>query len=218
MLKMLLRVLWGVAAFAATTGGAMAAVTMYAKLVLPLYRRELSVIAPEYQVENFVLDIVHAQPAFGVTARNSDYLTGIDRSFPPRSLVFEFQILVTQGLQHVVMLLFVPLAWPGFTWKRRAASLVCAIPILILVEFADVPWALVGGLDSVKSGFVQTPDSLPAIWLHITATGGSFALGLAGGLLACQMSAIFENSRPRRFGRRGSGKRQASRKRAEVVS
>jgi hypothetical protein len=218
MPKVLLRILWAAAAFAAITACAIAAVKLYANLVLPLCRWELGLIAPEYQVENLVLDIYDAQPAFGVTARNSDYLSGIDRSFPPRSLVFEFQLLVTQGLQHVVMLLFVPLAWPGFTWKRRAVALVCTIPILILVESADVPWALVGGLDSVKGSFVQASDSLPMIWLHITATGGSFALGMAGGLLACQIPAIFENSRLRRPGRRKSGKRQASRKRATIAS
>ncbi len=120
-----------------------------------------------------------------------------------------------QGLAHVVMLLFVPLAWPGLTWKRRAVALACAIPILCLAESADVPWALVGGLDAVKSRFVPASDSLPIIWLHIMASGGSFALGLAGGLLACQMSAIFENSRLRKLRGGESGKRPASRKRGK---
>jgi hypothetical protein len=216
MRKALPHVLWAVVVYAALTACALAAVNLYAKLVLPFYRWELGLIAQDYQVENLDLDIALGQPAFGVTARNRDFISAIDRSFPARSLVFQFQFLVMQGLAHVVMLLFVPLAWPGLTWKRRAVALACAVPILCLVESADVPWALVGGLDAVKSRFVQGPDSLPMIWLHITASGGSFALGLAGGVLACQLSEIFENPRRRKLRRGESGTRSASKKHARI--
>ncbi len=193
MPKALLRALWAVTVYAAITACALAAVNLYAKSVLPFYRWELELIAPQYEVENLNLDTALAQPAFGIKAR--ELLSTIDGNFPPRSVVFESQILVMQGLQHVVMILFVPLAWPGFTWKRRALALACALPILCVVEAADVPWALVGGLDQVKNHLVQASDSLPTIWLHITASGGSLALGLAGGVLACQILSIFENSR-----------------------
>jgi hypothetical protein len=213
MPKALLHVLWAVAVYAILTACAVAAVNRYARLVLPFYRWELGLIAPEYRVENLDLDIALAQPAFGLKARDNDSLSIIDENLR-RNLVFRVQILVMQGLQHVVMLLFVPLAWPGFSWKRRAAALACAIPIICLVESADVPWALVGGLDVVKSRFVKGSDSLPMIWLHITSSGGSFALGLAGGALACQMSAFYENSRLRKLPRGKSGRRSASRKRA----
>jgi hypothetical protein len=216
MRRALLRVLWAIAVYAALTACALATVNLYAKFVLPFYRWELGLIAPEYQVESLKLDIALAQPAFTVKARNRDYLSSVDGSFPPRSLFFQFQFLVMQGLAHAVMLLFVPLAWPGLTWKRRALALACALPVLCLVESADVPWALVGGLDLVKSRFVQASDTLPMIWLHIAASGGSFALGLAGGVLACEMASIFENRRLRKLRRRESGARPASRKRAGV--
>jgi hypothetical protein len=216
MPKAISYVLWAVVVYAALTACALATLNLYAKSVLPFYRWELGLIAPEYQVENLALEMALAQPAFGVKATNSNYLSDIYRNFPPRSLVFEFHFLVTQGLAHVVMLLFVPLAWPGFGWKRRAMSLACAIPILFLVESADVPWALVGGLDAVKSSFVPASDSLPTIWLHITGSGGSFALGLAGGVLACRMPAIFEHSRLRKPRRGRSSTRSASRKRTRT--
>jgi hypothetical protein len=216
MPKAVSRVLWAVVIYAALTACALATLNLYARSVLPFYRWELGLIAPEYQVENLDLGTALAQPAFGVKATNNDYLSDIRANFPPRSLVFEFHLLVMQGLAHVVMLLFVPLAWPGFTRKRRAVALACAIPILFIVESADVPWALVGGLDAVKSNFVPASDSLPTIWLHIAGSGGSFALGLAGGVMACHMPAIFENSRLRKPTREGSGRRSASRKRARA--
>jgi hypothetical protein len=212
MPKVLLSVLWAVAVYAALTACALAAVNSYAKLMLPICRWELGLIAPEYEVENLDLDTALAQPAFGVKATNRDYLSGIDANFPPRSLVLQFQFLVMQGLAPVIMLLFVPMAWPGFTWKRRAVALACAVPILCLVEFADVPWALVGGLDAVKARFVQSSDSLPTIWLHISSSGGSFALGLAGGVLAC--AAVFENSGFHKLLKGKSARRSASKKRA----
>jgi hypothetical protein len=211
MPKALLRVLWAIAVYAALAGCALAAVSLYAKSVLPFYRWELGIIAPHYRVESLTLDIALAQPAFDLKAR-SDGSSAIDRNLP-RGLVLQVQILVMQGLSHVVMLLFVPLAWPGFTWKRRAAAVACAIPILCMVESVDVPWALVGGLDAVKSHFVQVSGSLPMIWLHIGDSGGSIALGLAGGVLACAMPDLFERSRRRRVDRGKSGRRPASRAR-----
>ena len=214
MPKALRNVLWAVAVYAALAACALAAVNLYAKSVIPFYRWELGLIAPEYDVEYLGLDVALAQPAFGVKARNAEYLSSIDRHFQPRSLLFEFQYLVMHGLAHVVMLLFVPLAWPGLTWKRRGAALAWAVPILCLVECADVPWALVGGLDAVKGQFVQASDSLPTIWLHITGSGGAFALGLAGGVLACRMPVVFRKSRRREPRQGKSGRRQASRKRA----
>jgi hypothetical protein len=215
MSRALLRVLWAVAVCAALTAFALATVVPYAKLVRPLYRWELGLIAPEYQVEKLDLDpdFSLTQPAFEIKAKNRDELSTVDGTLRPRSLVFTFHLLVMQALGHVVMLLFVPLAWPGLTWKRRAAALACAIPILFLVESADVPWALVGGLDVAKRQYVPGSDSLAAIWLHITSSGGSYALGLAGGVLACRISAIFEDSRVRKPRRDKSGKRSATRKR-----
>jgi hypothetical protein len=208
------RILWAVAVYAVLTACALAAINVYAKSVLPFYRWELGLIAPEYEVEKFDLDVALAQPAFGIKVTNRDELAAIGGNLPPHYMVFEFQILVTQALAHVVMLLFVPLAWPGFTWKRRATALACAVPILFLVESIDVPWALVGGLDTVRSHFAPAPDSLATIWLHITATGGSFALGLAGGLLACRLSALFEKSDRGIARSTKSSKRLAAKKRS----
>ncbi|MGO9336578.1 MAG: hypothetical protein ACLPY1_03620 [Terracidiphilus sp.] len=216
MRKALLRVLWAVAIYAALTLCALAAVNLYAKSVLPFYRWELGWIAPEYDVQQFDVDRARGELAFDVLATNRGHLYLIDRVVPPRSLTFRVHLLVMRGLEHTVMLLFVPLAWPGLGWKQRAVALAWAIPILCFVEFADLPWVMVGGFDQIKSRAFQTSDSLPIVWSQIEESGGSLALGLAGGGLACQMPAIFENSRLRKLRRGKSGKRPASRKRARI--
>jgi hypothetical protein len=97
----------------------------------------------------------------------------------------ECKILIMDGLQHVVLVLLVPLAWPGLDWKRRIAGLAFAIPVLCFVEFADLPWTIVGDLDTAKAELTSSSSSSVAmIWREILATGGRLALGLAGGLLA----------------------------------
>jgi hypothetical protein len=191
VLRVLQPVLWAAVVYAALTLCAQAAIQPYAEFVRPFYRWELGWIAPDYQVQQFDIDRPRGELAFNVLATNRGYLVNLSRVIPPRSLTFRVHILVMRGLEHVVMLLLVPLAWPGLTWKRRLAAVACAIPLLCLVEFADLPWVMVGGFDSLRSQYVPAPDSFPMIWSQIEETGGHFALALFAGVLACEMSSVF---------------------------
>ncbi len=187
-------ILWAVLVYAALTVCALAAIHPYAQIVRPFYRWELSFIAPAYSVQQFDIDRARGELAFDVSATNREVLLDIGRRIPPRSQTFRVHILVLRGLEHVVILLLVPLAWPGLLWKRRLLSLACALPILCLVEFADLPWVIVGGFDSLRSQLLSTPDTLPMIWAQIEETGGHFALALVGGVLACWLPSILQPS------------------------
>jgi hypothetical protein len=214
--KMLPRVLWAIAVYAALTMCALVAVNLYAKLVRPFYRWELAWIAPDYEVRQFDIDRARGELAFDVLATNNEVLFLTDRFIPPHVQTFRIHFLVMRGLAHVILLLFVPLAWPGLGWKQRTLALAWAIPILCLVEFVDLPLVMAGAFDTMKSKLVPTPDSLAMIWDQIEETGGYIALGLAGGVLACQMPAFFEKARPRRLHRRESRKHFESRARAKA--
>jgi len=215
MPKTLLRVLWAVVVYMALSGCALLLREVYASAVLPVYRWELSWIAPDFEVQKFAIDHSDSQPKFSVIALGRRY---VQVGGQPHLLttVYQSSFQVTSALQHAVLLLFVPLAWPGLTLKRRLAGAIFAIPILCALEFADVPWSLVGALDAARASSWNGPETLATLWEILLGTGGRLALALAGGALACQTSYVFENSRPRKVNRRKSGARPAMRKHARM--
>lgn len=183
--KVALSGLWAFTVYTVLTVCALALVDAYGEAVLPLYRWEVGWVAPQYQLRDLNVDRASAEPTFKVTARNNDYLYVDGKVFSPGSCIFRGAVGFEPGLQHVVLVLLVPLAWPGLTWKRRVAALACAIPVLGVLEFVDIPLAIVGGLDLTNATYNHTPDSLAMVWSQILDTGGRLALGLAGGLVAC---------------------------------
>jgi len=214
--KLLLSGLWAVAVFAALSGCALLLTNAYGNAVLPFYRWELSSIAPDYEVRKLDVDHSDRQPKFNIKALDTQYVYQGDLLQPPGTVTYTTSVLVMYGLQHVVLVFFVPLAWPGLTWKRRLAAVMYAIPALCAIEFVDIPWCLVGGLEGAKSDMAHTSETFATIWGVLLDTGGRLALGLAGGVLACEMPSIFENSQLRKLRRRKSAKCPPSRKRAKV--
>jgi hypothetical protein len=146
--------------------------------VLPFYRWELNWIAPSYDVQALTVDRSEPQPMFSVVASSEGKL-------------LQCQVLVMHGIQHVVFVLLVPLAWPSLDWKRRLIGLAFSAPILFIVEFADIPWAIVGGLDLGRADFAMSTASAATVWMEILNTGGRLALGLAGGMLACIFARFY---------------------------
>jgi hypothetical protein len=192
--RVLLAGLWAVAVYAVLTACALAAVNLYGEAMLPFYRWELGWIAPEYEVQYLDVDHSSAQPKFSIKVRDNEYMSIDGKLHAPGSLTDEYRILVMDGLQPVVLVLWVPLAWPKLSLKRRLAAVACAMPVLLVVEFADIPWAMVGGLDEAKASLTHASASFPMIWREMLSTGGRLALGLAGGLVACGIARILQRS------------------------
>lgn len=185
--------LWIVTVYAALTIAALLATNVYGELVLPFYGWELGWIAPNYEIKTLEVDRWGTQPVFKVVVEDRE-LGFIDGRLRPVGGM-ECQVLVMHGLQHVVLLLLVPLAWPGLNSKRRLLALLFALPLLLMVEFADIPWAIVGGLDSERADLTNGASSLAVTWMEILNTGGRLALGLAGGLAACGIALALGESR-----------------------
>jgi len=180
--------------YAALTVVALTVVNAYGNAVLPLYRWELGWLAPNYQIQTLKIEGADAEPVFRIVVRDSD-LVSVDGHLQNGPTI-GCEALVMYGLQHMVLVLLVPLAWPGLGWKDRVAGLVFSLPVLLFVELADMPVVIVGGLDAAKVDLCISSVSLPVVWMKIMDTGGRLALGLAGGLLACRSAALFYRSSP----------------------
>jgi hypothetical protein len=191
MRRALWRILWAVAVYAALSVCALLLTDVYATVVLPVYRWELNWIAPRYEVQKLEIDRSESQPKFSVIALGRRYVR-IGGEPHLLTTVYQSSFQVMSALQHVVLLFFVPLAWPGVTLKRRLSAVFFAIPILCALEFADVPWSLIGALDATRASAGNGPETVATIWEVLMGTGGRLALSLAGGLLAVWGSNFIE--------------------------
>jgi hypothetical protein len=156
--------------------------------MLPLYRWELSSMAPQYEIRLLTFDESDASSPlrdaqFKVAVRDTDHLLPGDRSSMLNHL--GCRVSAMPGLQHFVLVLLIPLAWPGLGWKARLIGVAAALPLLAALEWADTPWVIVGCLDRGSASITGEPASAAALWADLLDSGGRLALSLAGGLLAC---------------------------------
>lgn len=184
---------WAVTVYVVLSVCTLISVDAYGHAMLSFCRWELGWVAPQYGVQQLYVGRSNSEPAFNIAARNNDYVYVDGELDPPGRFTLQATIAVMPGLQYVVLVLLVPLAWPGLAWKRRLAALACAIPILCAVEFVDIPLHMVGGLDLAIAAHNHAPDTLAMTLAQILDTGGRLVLGLTGGLAACGIAAIFKN-------------------------
>jgi hypothetical protein len=178
--------------YATLTICALAAVDLYAQTMLPFYRWELGWIAPDYKIEQFFVVRSGGQLGFGVKALGNEYVLPNGHVLPAGAFECSTAIIVMEGLQHVVLVLLVPLAFPGLTWRRRLTSLAFALPILFIAECTDVPLDILGGLDQSRAGLLHIGPSWAAVCFELLSSGGALALALSGGLLACGGGYLIE--------------------------
>lgn len=144
-------------------------------------------MAPNYKIQKMELDRSGPEPQFTVVARDNDFFfTGGQLR---TGATLRCQILVLEGLQHFVIVLLAPLAWPGLRWRTRLMGLAFALPILIVLECLDTPWSIIGAFDFGTTTSLNA--SLARIWAEINS-GGRLALSLAGGLIACGAGRVFQ--------------------------
>ena len=181
--------LWALTVYVALTALSLSILSIYGQTIIPFYRWELGRIASSYRVQTITFDQSGMDPLFKVRARRL-IVSG------PYAMLYDVSSIAwaMAGLQHFVLVLLIPLAWPGLKLRQRLLSLPVAIPFLIAFEWADTPWSIVSGLDLGSVSVTGGPIPSATIWTEILNAGGRLALSLAGGLLACGGGYFIEQS------------------------
>jgi hypothetical protein len=174
--------LWALGIYAALLAFSLSVVGVYGQEIVSFYRWELSKIAPEYIIQTIKFDQTGADPVFKVRARHAVLIGG--GSFEVMADVGS-DFWAMAGLEHLVLVMLIPLAWPGLKRRQRLLSVLAAIPILIALEWLDTPWSIVGILD--QESFVNSggPVTAAMYWAVMLNSGWRVAMSLTGGLLAC---------------------------------
>ncbi len=187
--------LWALAVYAGLTASSVALIGAYGRAMLPFYRWELSTIAPGYEIRLLTFDQAETtselrDAQFKIAVRDSDHLRPGDRASMLNHL--GCRVSAMPGLQHLVLVLLIPFAWPGLAWRVRLFGVAAALPLLAALEWADTPWVIVGCLDRGSAMITGAPATGAAIWANLLDSGGRLALSLACGLLACGIGYLMQ--------------------------
>lgn len=159
----------------------------YVEFLLPAYRWEIAIFMPEYRIVSLGIHDIHGESAIRLTLELVRYLSVGSQLFPPGGIVFG-STLTGQALQHPIVLLSLVVAWPARDVRERTMSLLAAIPFLLLLEWLDIPWVLMGSVqDLVFARVAPDETSAAIIWMNFLNGGGRFALAIAAalGALGC---------------------------------
>jgi hypothetical protein len=166
-------------------------VPFYGQRILPYYRRELSTIAPQYNIRSLTFDQSGTDPRFNIRATYIVFRDVFGGRLAIRNEA-EGSVNVMVGLQHLIFVLIIPLAWPGLKLRQRLISLLLTLPALVALDWADTPWGLVTQLDLRSASTTGAPLSNAEIWFAILNAGGRPALSILVGLLACGFGYFIE--------------------------
>lgn len=158
----------------------------YVSLMLPWYRIAFARIAPDYAVLALTLVQQSGGDVIALSAQTRAPISAGGFVVPPGVAVAS-STLAGHAVQHPLFLFGVLLAWPGLGIPRRLTLVALALPLLLVVEFLDIPFVLAGALRETLLAQTQ-PAALmysPAvIWLHFLNGGGRIVLSLAAAMLA----------------------------------
>ena len=151
---------------------------------LPLYHWEIDVLSPAYRVDSLVLHTEHGETVVALTLRFIHTQVVGGHLIPVGGTIWS-STLAGHTLQPLIILLSSVLAWPIRRFRDRIPLLLCALPIILLVELLDVPLVLMGSIqDLILANLAPGTHSLLVVWMNVMNGGGRLALGLVGALLA----------------------------------
>ena len=161
------------------------ATEFYGNSVLPFYRWEMQKLAPLYQVHSAQIMGTGTDSLYFISIRDLHWYYRNGKLVEGGRMGYECHVLVLKGLQHLVLLLLLPLCWPNLTWRSRILALAICMPILLVIEVIDMPLEMLGILDGLVAQANALPASLYLEWSDILSSGGRLAISTLGGALAC---------------------------------
>lgn len=154
--------------------------TWYGEMLLPVYRMVVRWICADYRVMGFDLIDARGELRFGLVAVSTHFQTVGGNIVPPGAMVTTATLL-GHSLQHPVVIFSLLLAWPGIEAWRRVGLGIAALPVLLVVECADVPVVLGGNVRAaVLEQFAPqlVNSSVMVQWIDFLGGGGRIVISL----------------------------------------
>ena len=162
----------------------------YVKILLPLYRWELSYLAQEYQIQILTLGNNRGEGEVILSLLTQYQIIG--KQVIPPGISITASTLSGHAYQHLLLMLSLTIAWPASSLAQKIVRLCFVIPFLLSVELLDVPLILLGSVqDLLIANFAAANDSFMVGWMNFLNGGGRPALSLFAAMMAVICSKLF---------------------------
>ena len=156
----------------------------YARLVLPLYAQLVALIDPDFEPVSLMIVFQNKQWVYQLITKTGPlYSIGVQPIAP--GIKITSTTVIGNQFVHLLLVLPILLAWPGFTAYQKIGLLAVALPFLLILESVDVPFLLIGSVHSLFLANFNKPawDSFAVLWMNFLNNGGRQALCVCAALL-----------------------------------
>ena len=160
-----------------------------AKLLLPMLREALAVVADDFSIQRFELMQERANTTIGALAvQERTLFLGGQAIVPDGQQVVVASTTVGTVMQPLLVLAVLVLAWPArlleFTVRLGLAATAGVVVLLL-----DTPFSLAAWLWDAQLKMYEPGTSSPLIWWNVFLNGGGrLALGLVAAALAIALA------------------------------
>lgn len=162
----------------------------YVNSLTSLYRLPIDWLLPEFRIESLGLERINGEAVIELKLVLQDTLWIGAKPVPPGGGL-SASTLRGHALQHPILLYTVLLAWPGLLGAAGVVRPLFSIPLLLLVEFLDIPLVLVGSVQDLLLANLA-PDRLGhdpwVAWMDFLKGGGRLALALMAAFASLSFS------------------------------
>lgn len=160
-----------------------------ARLMLPMLREALAVVADDFSIKRFELTEERANTAIGALAvQERTLFLGGQAIVPDGQQVVVASTTVGTVMQPLLVLAVLVLAWPARPLEfalRLALAAAAGLVVLLL----DTPFSLAAWLWDAQLKMYEPGRSSPLVWWNVFLNGGGrLALGLVAAALAIALA------------------------------
>jgi len=158
----------------------------YVDVFLPLYRVVLDFALPGFDVVQISRSHANGESVVAATVlAMRDQIVGGHTA--PAGFSIDTSTLAAHAGKHGVVMLLVPMLWPGLSFAQRLRSLAMVLLALPLIEAIDIPLVLAGAVcDLLEASLAadMVSQSWLVAWVRVMDGGGRVALPISVGV-AC---------------------------------
>lgn len=164
----------------------------YVDIFLPLYHVVLDFALPGFEVVQISRSHANGESVVAATVLAvRDQVVGGHTA--PAGFSIDASTLAAHAGKHVVLLLLVPMLWPGLKFSQRWFCSAVACLMLPMLEALDIPLVLAGAVCDLLE-MSLAPDMASRSWLvhwvRVLDGGGRVVLPIALGIACVQMMRL----------------------------
>ncbi len=153
----------------------------YVRLFLPLFKKQLEFMHPEYEVLTYEIIKLRQINYLRFTIKVNKPMAHGDDADKHRNIV-RLKGQASSLCVAPVLILSLLLSWPPLSLRQRLYGILLSVPLIIIVSCLDYPLIFISHIESVYSNNAAA-NGIRRIWAHLLNNGGRQFLSLTAFLI-----------------------------------